>query len=97
MAIRNMQKAPDFDRKMLLLATQMSHNLEMKPILLSALEALLSTLKAGANDEAVVEAMTLIRCIIKIALKLLLEPVANKCVLFSRWLSAIFYPPIDPF
>lgn len=81
--IRSMQKAPDFDRKMLLLATQISHKLEMKPVLLSALEALLNTLKSGANTEAVVEAMTLIRCIIKMAMKLLLDPVANRSVLFQ--------------
>ncbi|KXN85140.1 hypothetical protein AN958_11630 [Leucoagaricus sp. SymC.cos] len=78
MNIRSMQKASDFDRKLLLLATQLSHKLEMKPALLSALEALLNTFKAGANNDAVVEAMTLIRCIIKIAMKLLLEPVANR-------------------
>ncbi|KAF9444140.1 SPO22-domain-containing protein [Macrolepiota fuliginosa MF-IS2] len=87
MSIRSMQKAPDFDRKMLLLATQVSHKLEMKPVLLSALEALLQTLKAGANSEAVVEAMTLIRCIIKMALKLLLDPVANKPVLMDTVVS----------
>lgn len=81
LAIRNMQKAPDFDRKMLLLATQISHKLEMKPILLSALEALLNTLKTGTNSEVIVEAMTLIRCVIKTALKLLQEPVANVFVL----------------
>jgi hypothetical protein len=84
-----MQKASDFDRKMLLLATQLSHKLEMKPALLSALEALLSTLKTGANNDAVVEAMTLIRCILKIAMKLLTEPVANRFALFSPFGRAL--------
>ncbi len=65
---------------MLLLATQISHKLEMNPVLLSALEALLNTLKTGANNEAVVEAMTLTRCVIKTTLKLLQEPVANVSV-----------------
>ncbi|XP_006457544.1 hypothetical protein AGABI2DRAFT_181685 [Agaricus bisporus var. bisporus H97] len=87
MHIRSMQKAPDFDRKMLLLATQVSHKLDMKPVLLSALEALLNTLKAAANSDAIVEAMTLIRCIIKMAMKLLSDPVANRPVLMDTVVS----------
>jgi len=85
-----MQKTSDFDRKMLLLATQLSHKLAMKPVLLSALEALLITLKTRVNNDAVVEAMTLVRCIIKIAMKLLTEPLANRSFsLFSVALSAL--------
>ncbi|KAF8883838.1 hypothetical protein BD779DRAFT_1674370 [Infundibulicybe gibba] len=64
-AIHGMVKAPDFDRKMLLLATQISHQSEMK------------------HGEAVVEALTLIRCIIRLVLNLLLEPGANKIVLIN--------------
>jgi hypothetical protein len=74
-----MVNAADFDRKMLLLATQISHESEMKPVLLSVLEALLKTLKIKNSGEAVVEAMTLIRCIIRLVLKLLVEPASNKC------------------
>lgn len=85
--IRAMQKTSDFDRKMLLLATQLSHKLAMKPVLLSALEALLITLKTRANNDAVVEAMTLVRCIIKIAMKLLTEPLANRPVLMDTVLN----------
>ncbi|KAF9007848.1 hypothetical protein BDQ17DRAFT_1237313, partial [Cyathus striatus] len=80
-AIHEMQKASDFDRKMLLLATQISHQAEMKAVLLPVLEALLETLKIGSNSKAIEEAMTLIRCIIKLVLKLLGEPAANKPVL----------------
>jgi hypothetical protein len=75
-----MLKAPDFDRKMLLLATQISHQSEMKAVLLSVLEALLKTLKFGDSGEVVVEAMTLIRCIIRLALALLVEPTVNRSV-----------------
>jgi len=75
-----MVKAPDFDRKMLLLATQISHQLEMKGVLLAVLENLLKTLKIGSNAE-VTEAITLNRCIIKLILSLLVEPAANRCVL----------------
>ncbi|KAG7090528.1 hypothetical protein E1B28_009637 [Marasmius oreades] len=77
-ALHGMVEAPDFDRKMLLLATQLSHELEMKSVLLNTLEALLRTLKASQSGETAVEAMVLLRCIIRLALKLLLEPTANK-------------------
>lgn len=73
-----MQKAPDFDRKMLLLATQISHQSEMRTLLLSVLEGLLKTLKMGSSGDVVVQAMTLIRCIIKLILQLLVEPAVNK-------------------
>ncbi|KAJ7461286.1 hypothetical protein B0H11DRAFT_119781 [Mycena galericulata] len=86
-AIRDMVKAADFDRKMLLLATQISHESEMKPVLLSVLEALLRTLKIENSGETVVEAMTLIRCIIRLVLKLLVEPAANKPVLIETLIS----------
>ena len=80
-AVQEMLKAPDFDRKMLLLATQISHQSEMKAVLLSVLEALLKTLKMGDSGEVVVEAMTLIRCMIRLALGLLVEPTVNRSVI----------------
>lgn len=85
-AIQDMVECPDFDRKMLLLATQISHQSEMKVILLSVLEALLKTLKPGnTNGEAIEEAMALIRCIIRLSLKLLDdEPTANRFIVIIR-------------
>ncbi|KAJ8503294.1 hypothetical protein ONZ45_g10982 [Pleurotus djamor] len=78
-AVQEMVKAPDFDRRMLLLATQLSHDLDMKPLLLKVLQALLRTLKFGdGGGETAVEAMTLLRCIIRLILKLLAEPGANR-------------------
>lgn len=77
-AIHDMVKAPDFDRKMLLLATQISHQSEMKGALLAVLESLLKTLKIGSDSDVVIEAMALLRCIIKLILKLLSEPAADK-------------------
>jgi hypothetical protein len=73
-----MLNAPDFDRKMLLLATKLSHETEMKNVLLAVLEALLKTLKISKNGETVIEAMALLRCIIRLVLKLLAEPTATK-------------------
>ncbi|KAJ6505845.1 meiosis protein SPO22/ZIP4 like-domain-containing protein [Mycena vitilis] len=86
-AIRDMVKAADFDRKMLLLATQISHESEMKTVLLSVLEALLKTLKIENSGETVVEAMTLIRCIIRLVLKLLVEPASNKPILIETLIA----------
>ncbi|KAJ7615258.1 meiosis protein SPO22/ZIP4 like-domain-containing protein [Mycena polygramma] len=86
-AIRDMVKAADFDRKMLLLATQISHESDMKTVLLSVLEALLKTLKIENSGETVVEAMTLIRCIIRLVLKLLVEPASNKPILIETLIS----------
>ncbi|KAJ7223591.1 meiosis protein SPO22/ZIP4 like-domain-containing protein [Mycena pura] len=87
-AVREMVKAADFDRKMLLLATQISHESDMKPVLLSVLEALLKTLTfENSSGETVVEAMALIRCIIRLVLKLLVEPAANKPVLIETLIS----------
>ncbi|KAK7461310.1 sporulation-specific protein 22 [Stygiomarasmius scandens] len=80
-AIHSMIEAPDFSRNMLLLATQISHESEMKIVLLKVLEALLKTLKVTNGGETVVEAMTLLRCIIRLALKLLIDPTANKSTL----------------
>jgi len=79
-ALHDMRSAAGFDRRMLLLATQISHQLESKGVLLSVLEALLATLVAGsgAGCETVVEAMTLIRCIIRLVLKLMSDPTANQ-------------------
>ncbi|KAK7047207.1 sporulation-specific protein 22 [Paramarasmius palmivorus] len=83
-ALHNVVAAPDFDRKILLLATQMSHESEMKSVLLVALEALLKTLKASQSGETVLEAMTLLRCVIRLSLKLLVEPTANKTQLIDN-------------
>ncbi|KAF9552702.1 hypothetical protein CPC08DRAFT_261815 [Agrocybe pediades] len=82
-AIQDMMKAPDFDRKMLLLATQISHQSEMKNVLLVVLESLLRTLKIGTNGEMLIEAMSLMRCIVKLTLTLLVEPTANKSALID--------------
>lgn len=73
-----MVKAPDFDRKMLLLATQLSHESDMKALLACVLDTLLKTLRIGENGGTINDAMTLIRCIIRLILGLLVEPAANK-------------------
>ncbi|THG97385.1 hypothetical protein EW026_g4602 [Hermanssonia centrifuga] len=80
-AVRDMVKAPDFDRKMLLLATQLANESDMKPLLLSVLEALLETLANQETHEIHTEAITLIRCIVRLVVKLMGEPGANSSIL----------------
>jgi hypothetical protein len=83
-AVKAMVNAPDFARDMLLLAVQVSHESGTQSVLLRVLEQLLGTLRRstcsrGASGESVVEAMTLLRCIIRLGHKLLMDPVSNKC------------------
>lgn len=63
-AVVEMADAPDFDRKMLLLATKLAHEHKMRSLLLSILEKLLSTLQSNAALETEVEAMILIRFVL---------------------------------
>lgn len=85
-AARDMAGAPDFDRKMLLLATQLAHESDMKGLLLSALDALLQTLNIR-EDDTIVEAMIVIRCAIRLIHKLLAEPTANRPNLIETLIS----------
>lgn len=94
-AVKDMQAAPDFDRNMLLLATQICHRSEQKRILLSVLEALLKTLKLGSSGEMVVEAMALLRCIIKLILGLLVDPLVNRCA-YAMGPSESLTNTVDP-
>ncbi|KAG8729351.1 hypothetical protein FRC12_021042 [Ceratobasidium sp. 428] len=74
-----MVKAPDFDRKMLLLATQLAHEVKQKTLLLAVLEAMLRTLQQGQQGlelEADAEGITIVRCSVRIILDLLKEPLA---------------------
>lgn len=68
-----MTNASDFDRKMLLLATQLAHESDLKNVLLIALEALLKTLQGHGPMSSDVEAVLLIRCIIRLSIRLMKE------------------------
>ena len=73
-----MAEAPDFDRKMLLLATQLANESGMKSLLLAVLEALLNTIQSQDGQKLRTEALTLIRCIIRLTVKLMAEPGATR-------------------
>ncbi|KAG2036233.1 meiosis protein SPO22/ZIP4 like-domain-containing protein [Suillus americanus] len=76
-SICNTVHAANFDRKMILLACRLAHDLDMKNLLLNVLKALLETLNFRENVGNVTEAMTLVRCIIRLIVKLLGEPAAD--------------------
>lgn len=78
-AVRGMAEAPDFDRKMLLLATQLANESDMKTLLLAVLQALLDTVQAQDGRDVHLETLTLIRCIIRLTVKLMAEPGVNRC------------------
>lgn len=80
-AVQDMVGAPDFDRKMLLLATQLANECNMKTLLLAVLEALLESVQNQNSQELHMEALTLIRCIIRLVVKLMAEPGADSAVL----------------
>lgn len=77
-AVQDMVGAPDFDRKMLLLATQLANECNMKTLLLAVLEALLESVQNQNSQELHMEALTLIRCIIRLVVKLMAEPGADR-------------------
>ncbi|OCH94172.1 hypothetical protein OBBRIDRAFT_810677 [Obba rivulosa] len=80
-SVRDMANTPDFNPKMLLLATQLANEFDMKPLLLSVLEALLRTMRDNETPQTSLEAVTLVRCIIRLVLKLMAEPAANRTTL----------------
>jgi hypothetical protein len=79
-AVQNMVEAPDFDRKMLLLATQLANESDMKSLLLVVLEALLNSIQSKDEQKLRLETLTLIRCIIRLTVKLIAEPGAKRWV-----------------
>ena len=71
-----MVHASNFNKKMLLLATRLANETGMKRLLLSVLEALLSaSTRSGLEVES--EAITLVRCIIRLVLRMMSEPGAD--------------------
>ena len=91
-----MVEAPDFDRKMLLLATQLANESDMKTLLLAVLEALLDTVQRQDGQNLHMEALTLIRCIIRLTVKLMAEPGARRSVYGPSCGSRIMLIPLFP-
>lgn len=56
-----MVQAKKFDRKMLLLATQLAHDANLKMLLLTVLDSLLKFLRSDGGSDNEVEALTMVR------------------------------------
>lgn len=56
-----MIKAPDFDRKMLMLATTLAKESKNKTVLHAVLHALYETLRRGSEPDVEVQSLTIIR------------------------------------
>lgn len=92
-----MASAPDFDRKMLLLATQLANESDMKALLLSVLETLLKMVQNQPEKDIHVEGLSLIRCVIRLVVKLMGEPAANGYVviILDSRITLISYFPFE--
>ncbi|KAG8806313.1 hypothetical protein FRC17_005082 [Serendipita sp. 399] len=76
-AIEMMARAPDFDRKMLLLATSLARDAQDRTLLHAVLVALLDTLKSDGQEDGNQERITLIRCMIRLVLQMMEDPDAD--------------------
>jgi hypothetical protein len=73
-AVKAMVLGSGFDQRMLLMATRMAHETDLKNVLLSVLQELLDYVRAGKATEMNVEPITLVRCMIRLVLRLIADP-----------------------
>lgn len=76
-AVEDMVQTIDFDKRMLLLATQLAHDANLKTLLLTILDSLLNFLKSQGGFENEIEALTMVRCIIRLVIELIKQPAAE--------------------
>ncbi|VDB86539.1 unnamed protein product [Peniophora sp. CBMAI 1063] len=76
-AVTNMVKASDYEGSMLLMAIRLAHESDLKVLLLSVLEEMLRSLKQAESLRAEPEAVALIRCTIRLVLRLMAEPIST--------------------
>lgn len=69
-----MVHSPGFDQRMLLMATRLAHETDLKNVLLSVLQELLDCVRARETTEMNVEPITLVRCMIRLVLRLIADP-----------------------
>lgn len=73
-----MVQATHFDRKMLLLVTRLAHESDLQGLLHSVLEELLTAVLAQEGFDGDVEAITLIRCLIRLVVIFISDPNTRK-------------------
>ncbi|KAI9509875.1 hypothetical protein F5148DRAFT_1282528 [Russula earlei] len=72
-AIKAMVDGSGFDERMLLMATRLAHEIDLKHVLLAVLQELLDYVRARKTTEMNVEPVTLIRCMIRLVLRLITD------------------------
>ena len=82
-AVKDMVRATDFDRKMLLLATQLAHDANLKTLLLTVLDSLLGFLQSQGGFDSEVEALTMVRYVPRLweTLIEIIHDVENRCII----------------
>ncbi|KAI0307448.1 hypothetical protein B0F90DRAFT_1812932 [Multifurca ochricompacta] len=73
-AVKAMVHGTCFDHRMLLMATRVAHESDLKNVLLSVLQALLDSIRDRQAAEMNVEPITLVRCMIRLVLRLIADP-----------------------
>ncbi|KAH9964596.1 hypothetical protein BC827DRAFT_1265857 [Russula dissimulans] len=73
-AVKAMVHGSGFDERMLLMATRLAHETDLKNVLLAVLQELLDHVTAGKTTGMNVEPVTLIRCMIRLVLRLITDP-----------------------
>lgn len=74
-AVKDMVHGTCFDQRMLLMATRLAHESDSKNVLLSVLQELIDFVGARKATEMNVEPVTLVRCMIRLVLRLIADPV----------------------
>ncbi|KAI9445576.1 hypothetical protein H4582DRAFT_2125818 [Lactarius indigo] len=74
-AVKDMVHGTCFDERMLLMATRLAYESDMKNVLLSVLQELIDFVGARKTTEMNVEPVTLVRCMIRLVLRLIADPV----------------------
>ncbi|KAH9177088.1 hypothetical protein EDB89DRAFT_1938043 [Lactarius sanguifluus] len=74
-AVKDMVHGTCFDQRMLLMATRLAHESDMKNVLLSVLQELIDFVGSRKTTEMNVEPVTLVRCMIRLILRLIADPV----------------------
>ena len=70
-----MVEASDFDKRMLLMATKLAHEADLKTLLLSVLEELLRSTLRDSGLRVGPETTALVRCTIRMVIRLMADPV----------------------
>jgi len=74
-AAKDMVHGTCFDQRMLLMATRLAHESDSKNVLLSVLQELIDFVGARKTTDMNVEPVTLVRCMIRLVLRLIADPV----------------------